>query len=128
MLPPDPGNQVTDRPGAEKGVGKGEGEGPPRSALLGAPGTPPASSRPRTCSDQGKGATPFWISRLVRFPQGPSLPWLSPTFQQVLGRQPRPRTFLLGTVLGLGKLKGSEETLGLSFKLSSQKPPLTACY
>lgn len=46
MLPPDPGNQVTDRPGAEKGPGegergKGERERPPSSALPGAQGAPP---------------------------------------------------------------------------------------
>ena len=67
-LPPDPGNQVTGRPGAEKGEGMGEGEGATQVSVSGGAKHPTLLFPPRTHSVQGKSATPFWISRLVRFP------------------------------------------------------------
>ena len=79
-LPPDPGNQVTGRPGAEKGEGMGEGEGPPRSAFLGAPSTPPSCSRPGPTVSRARVPLPFGFPGLSDSPESlpcPGCPRLS---------------------------------------------------
>ena len=61
-------------------VGIGEGEGPPRSAFLGAPGTPPACSRPGPAVSRARVPLPLGFPGLSDSPEGlpcPGCPQLS---------------------------------------------------
>ena len=91
VLPPDPGIQVTNRPGAEKGRGRGRGGtgrggGHPGQRSWGLKVPHLSCARPGTRSVQGMGATPFWIFQAVRLSPGHALPPLSPPLQEVPGK------------------------------------------